>query len=297
MWDIRPPLLVASRAAGVFFYKLMTQTQIANLALSLLGAKTIADYTTEQTQQAVEARRWFDVARDEVLAGRNWNFAADRARVTTTYTALSGSSAIANNGSGLIRVTSNSHGLSDGMRVYIKNVQGVTAANARWYVTGSTTNTFDLVDSVFSGTYTASTGQWVRIPLFAWDYWHAIPSGCLKVRRVLDEPCDDEEEKEGLPFAVESSKIMCNVETAYVRFTKQVTDVTLWPAEFITAFSTLLASYLAQALSGPSGRAGALRESFEKLMLPNAGGVDAREGRGTRRAMQHTESKMVSSRY
>jgi len=63
---------------------------------------------------------------------------------------------VANNGSGLIRVTtSTAHGRTTGDAVHIADVGGVTAANGRWVVTVIDANTIDLQSSTFSGTYTS----------------------------------------------------------------------------------------------------------------------------------------------
>lgn len=279
----------------------MTETEIANIALAMIGGKSLAALATDTTAQAVSCRKFFDLARDEALSAQNWNFAAKRDRLTTTYASLSGGSAIADNGSGLIRVTHTSHGLVTGYRAYIKEVEGVTGANGYWYVTRINDNAFDLVDSVFSGTYTASTGSFVRVPLFAWDFWHTLPSDCIKVRRMNDGvdsngEISESEEKTTEPFKVEVGKILCNLETAFINYTYRNETTTEWPAEFITAFSTLLASYLAQDLTGPGGKSADLRATYEKLMLPAARGRDAREGKGTAPATFLLESKFLASR-
>ncbi len=61
----------------------------------------------------------------------------------------------ANNGSGLIRITSTAHGFVNNDTVLIASVGGVTAANGTRRITGVTANTFDLLGSTFSGTYTS----------------------------------------------------------------------------------------------------------------------------------------------
>ena len=61
----------------------------------------------------------------------------------------------ANNGSGLIRITSTAHGLATGNAAVINSVGGVTAANGAWIVTVIDANTYDLNGSTFSGTYTS----------------------------------------------------------------------------------------------------------------------------------------------
>jgi hypothetical protein len=60
---------------------------------------------------------------------------------------------VTNNGSGAVRITSNSHGLTTGTAVYITGVTGVTAANGNFIITVNDSNTFDLDLSTFSGSY------------------------------------------------------------------------------------------------------------------------------------------------
>jgi hypothetical protein len=63
----------------------------------------------------------------------------------------------ANNGSGLIRVTSTAHGLQTGDAVTISGIGGTTEANASWpQVTVINANTYDLVGSSFSHTFTSN---------------------------------------------------------------------------------------------------------------------------------------------
>ena len=71
-------------------------------------------------------------------------------------------SAVANNGSGAIRVTSNGHGYATNDYVYIKEVGGVPNANGAWQITVIDANNFDLNGSTFAGSYT-SGGKIVKL--------------------------------------------------------------------------------------------------------------------------------------
>jgi hypothetical protein len=62
---------------------------------------------------------------------------------------------VANNGSGLIRVTAAGHGYSTGNSVWLFEVQGVWDANGVWTVTVIDADTFDLQSSAYEGTYVA----------------------------------------------------------------------------------------------------------------------------------------------
>jgi hypothetical protein len=62
----------------------------------------------------------------------------------------------ANNGSGLIRITATAHTFATGDFITISGVGGTTEANAvNWRITVITANTFDLVGSTFTNTYTS----------------------------------------------------------------------------------------------------------------------------------------------
>jgi hypothetical protein len=64
-----------------------------------------------------------------------------------------GITAVADNGSGLVRVTRASHGYTTGDSVTLENVAGVPGANGTFTITVINTNSFDLVGSSFAGAY------------------------------------------------------------------------------------------------------------------------------------------------
>jgi len=90
---------------------------------------------------------------------RGWTLtpsAATGTGVTLTTGATVAVSNTANNGSGLVRITTGSaHGFSTGIRVGIAGVGGTTEANGSWTITVITTTTFDLQGSTYANAYTA----------------------------------------------------------------------------------------------------------------------------------------------
>jgi hypothetical protein len=254
----------------------MTKTEICNLALSLLSANTATDIDTDTTPQAEAVRRWFAPARDECLASHPWNFATKRARLTLTWTALSGV-ALADNGSGEIRVTATSHGLSTGQRIHMQDVEGVTAANGTWYVTVINSSTFDLDDSVFAGTHTSGTGEWIVAPLHGWDYKHTLPTDNLRVVRVNGYEGNEED---SAPYAIEESVLLSDDDVIELQYVYQHTTVANWTQDFINAFAALLASYVAAEITESVGRGETLRKQFEAIVAPQKRRNDARTGKG-----------------
>jgi hypothetical protein len=256
----------------------MTKTEICNLALSLVSANTATDIDADSTPQAEAVRRWFVPARDEALASHPWNFATKRARLTLTWTALSGV-ALANNGSGLIRVTHNTHSMQTGDRIHMRNVQGVPAANGTWYITRITQHIFDLQDSVFSGSHTSGTGEWLLAPLTGWDYQHTIPSDSLRVVRVNGEEGNEEDSQ---PYAIEQGLLLTDADVVELRYVYQHTTVTTWTQDFINAFAYLLASYIASEIIKSTDKSEQMRRQFEGIIAPQKRRTDARSGKGRR---------------
>jgi hypothetical protein len=255
----------------------MTETEIANLALSLIAAKPMTAMSTDETQQARVCRKWFAAARDEALASHAWNFATKRARLTLTWIDLSGVALADAGSSDEIRVTHTSHGLTTGNRVHFRQVEGVPSANGTWYVTVINANTFDLNDSKFSGSHSSGTGEWILAPLFGWDYQHTKPNDCLRVNKVNGLEGNEEDSER---YAIEGAKILCDSDEILLNYVFQETTTANWTQEFINAFALVLASYIAQELTGPAGRAADLRAQFERMISPAAMQRDARQGKG-----------------
>lgn len=267
----------------------MTDVDIANLSLSYIAGKPIAaiDATTPQGKAI---GKWFAPTRDEVLAAHSWNFASKRARLTTTWLAIAG---VADNGSGLIRITYTSHGLTTGQRVTIKDVQGVGNANGTFYVTVIDSDNFDLQLSTFAGTWTSSTGSWVLVPLFDWDYQFALPSDLIRVNKINGLGGNEED---STPHEIEGGVLMCDQDELDLTYVYQHTTYSTWPQYFINAFAFLLASNIAQELSGPAGKALELRKNYEAAISPQAKGRDSRQTKN-RRLLPVWDSQLVKSRW
>jgi len=270
-----------------------TKTDIANLAITHLGGRPLKNIDSDQTPQAVVALQWFSTAAQEALKSHPWNFAIERTRSEVSFTTLTGS-AITDNGSGVFRVTSTSHGLETGDRILLRDVEGATSANGNWYVTKVSANAFDLDDSEYASGYTSATGEFAKVPKFDWDFQHELPDCCLRVLKIngdgggLKDDSDD--------FSIEKGFILCNSEEVNITYIDDMSaDPEDWPADFVNAFSFLLASYMAQNLAGPSGQAGGLRQSYEGMLAPMAKTRDAREGKKPR-TLPFPDSQLLQSR-
>lgn len=273
-----------------------TATEIANLAISHLGGRALTALSTDTTQQAASLRKWYNpeagtpiyTALDEALRAHPWNFATARHRQTVTYYNVTD---VVSSG-GLIKITDGSHGIQTGQRVYIKDVEGVTVANGQWYVTRVDSDEFTLDDSVFAGTYT-SGGKWTKIPAFDWDFEHTPPADCLRVLSL--NAGGGQMEDAGADFTVEKGLILTDEETINLKYIQRITDVTEYPADFVTAFSFLLASCIAQDTQGASGQAQQMRQFYENAVAPPVKARDSNEGKA-RRIPPFNDSQVISAR-
>jgi hypothetical protein len=270
-----------------------TKTEICNLAISHLGGRTLTNVDTDTSQQAISCRKWFTTAAQEFLRSHPWNFAIARKRQTITYASLVGT-ALADNGSGLVRVTHTTHGLSTGDRVLLSEVEGLEV-NGNWYVTEINANTFDLQDSVFASGYTAATGKFVKVPQFDWQFQHDLPTSTLRILKINGESSsykDDSDE-----YSLEGTKILCQSETINVTYILDKSGApTEWPGDLVNAFSLLLASYIAQDITGPAGQAQAMRGMFEQTIGPLTRSRDARESKKPR-SLPFPDSQLIQARF
>ena len=135
----------------------VSDTEIENMTLEgvlyfslLLKSLDPSLFRTEKVIQASAAGYIFDQPSDCLTIERLWD-------LKTTAFDISGA---ADNGSGLIRITtSDDHGFADADVVTIQDVGGCTEANGVWVIDYSSTThgttQFDLVGSAFANAYTS----------------------------------------------------------------------------------------------------------------------------------------------
>jgi len=272
----------------------MTKTQIADLALSHIGARALVDVDTDTNQNAIAIRQWFESARKEALRSHPWNFATDRWRLVTVYESLVG---VALTASGtLIQVTKTTHGLVTGQRIDLELVNGLSNANGTWYVTVTGINTFTLDDSTFASGYVSGTGRYVVIPNAAWNRQHTLsdlPKPWLRILKVDEYGGHDK--TDSADYEISNGLILSRCDKIHIYYIFDQDDYDTWSQDFINAFSFLLASYVAQNITGPAGQAMQLRQAYEQSIKPLAASRDARESK-PRRTLPFNSSQLIQAR-
>lgn len=112
-----------------------------------------------------------------------------------------------------------------------------------------------------------------------WDYVYQQPARCLKVRKLLNESTVDGSEdtpyEKVLLTATNSIGIATDLEDAYIKYTYQVTDPTLFDPAFVKSLSLKLAADTAMALTGDINKRNQMLQyysaSLESAKLVNSG--------------------------
>lgn len=181
-------------------------TEIANFALSKLGATRIYDLDDAGEKKARTARIHYDQVREEVLRAHRWNFAMRRGILT----------------------------------------------------------------------------RLVERPAYGFEYQFAMPMDFIRLDEVNQRGVWERGQRAEF-FEIEGGNdssglvLLSDSEEAKIRYVANVTDTTKFDSLFTAAFSTLLASRMARAITGGEGTESQLKEQYETMDLASAQYVDAAE--------------------
>jgi hypothetical protein len=121
--------------------------------------------------------------------------------------------------------------------------------------------------------------------ILGWDYLYMCPVKCLYIRKIYNEDTIDlaepQEFRQLLSPTSNQKAIATDVEEAYIEYTYQIVDPNLFDSLFVDAFSTLMASKLAQPLTGDSAMGSKLFNLYAST-IDQAKVANANEGKQTR---------------
>jgi hypothetical protein len=279
------------------------EVDIANSTLIKLGDDTLtaAQYTANTLKRAKLINEIYAKRRDEVMQLAPWTFAVKELRLIaeTHYDRATITGITAANPP---VVTAASHGFSDGDKVYITDVEGMTDVNkTTFWIEDKTDNTFELVDedgddidgSSFSAY--ASAGFARRVPAIRYEYQYLLPTDCLKVlsltnasgtapnsavnvavtyqRTLSNIPAYAANAYEFKTEGMKSTKKLfkCNLEErdAFIKYIQQITDVTVFDELFIETLALRMAYELAKPIAN-SDTLGAELYNLYQLKLKEA---------------------------
>ena len=97
-----------------------------------------------------------------------------------------------------------------------------------------------------------------------WLFAYALPADCLKPWAILKAGAT--RESDSANYAIEDNVLYTNEENAVLRYTRDITDTTRFTAQFDSALSWVLASYLAGPLIKGNEGANASLKFLERAM-------------------------------
>lgn len=230
-----------------------TATDLANQALIHVGsAPVITDITTDTSVEGVDIRTVLELCRQSVLRKHPWKFAKDRATIV-----LKSVTGAADNGAGLVRITSAGHGLTTGNVVAVTGITGTTEANGTWTVTVISSSTFDLVGSAFVSTY-ISGGYFGLAADHSYTFKIPYPSSML---RFLAQ---NREERFG--YSLEGQYILTDETTIKVRFIRDITTYSEWDPLAYECLALAIALKVCYKITQSNSLRKDLAEQLERLL-------------------------------
>jgi hypothetical protein len=244
--------------------------EICNLALSRIGANTITSLTIDSAKEDRLCNLFYAQFRDEILKSFAWNFAmkATPLNLVDLYDDSSGYSdkvSILNVAtSNPVRLTFASNNYSTGMVIRIWDVGGTTEINDLDFEVTANTASYCYLLGVDGGKYGAYTsgGYTLRhepISDYSMGYTYTVPSDCLKALR-LDSGTEFEIFGDSL-----GKRLLTTDDGAVLVYISQVTDVTLFPDDFVEVLVSRLSRELIMPLLGTKDGAVVRRELTQDL--------------------------------
>ncbi len=269
---------------------------VANLALRLLGNRSVLTALADATAEGYACTALLDDCKRSLLRMHPWNFALKRKKVAPYQdVAVSNVTWVSAN---LIEVTHTATTYVVGNYVTLTGIVGATQSNGTWEVQATPANTTTrltttgLDDSTDLSTYEASTTDYIRrSPAFDYSYLYVLPSDCLRILSINGDYCID-------GYRIEGGFILSDDSTLEIRYVYDVSDYTLMDPLFYQCLAGYLAYNLCDHITASDGKKNELHVYLyggqgKRGVMPQAKFVD-----GSEDALQQLEaSEWVASRW
>lgn len=244
-----------------------TQLEVANLALSKIGAKRITDLNAGSVE-AQSCKLHLATVIDDLLRRHHWNFAIARNRLASATFApwLTGTAYVIGN----------------------------TVSLGGFLYQATANHTAGALNEPDQGANWASF--WSKGAETEWAYGYPMPSGCVRFMRIVGPGVDLPERD----FAIEGRTILLNCDNPTVVYVSNAAAIADWDPLFREAVVYALAAAIAEDITQSPSIANDLLGKLQQLALPEAKIADTREVRsgenfGTVQMIR--QSGLVAARY
>lgn len=223
---------------------------IVNMALVRIGANTI-ESLSDGSRNANAANEVYELLRNELLKAHLWNFATRRAWLDDLTPNTLTINSISQANPGVVTYTGTDP--VDGAKYEITSVVGMTELNSGQYVVqnhNATAGTFELMDEDTSAYTAYSSGGEAEevIPKSEdWSYIYSIPSDCLRVLEINDNP--------DIAWEVNDIGLLTDEDDVSIVYIQEHTTVSQYPSNFVNALAAKIAAELAMAITGSESKA------------------------------------------
>lgn len=259
----------------------LTRLDVINKAFDLLGDQPITQAQLGGSAGAEERVNWmlrnYATTRDETLVAHPWNFAVVRVNCSAYVEFTCGVLNPAARTGSCVTFRSDCNvfqALDVGKRLVGDGVQG--AATILKFTNCSTVEAN--ITSAFGSVTNIACGSW---RLYNWPppgsnftYSQIYPADALRLWRL---ETDEVYAVENLGNDCNTMVIRTNDETIHLRYIRQVTDETIWPAHFVRSLAAHLAAKRAEKSSGQKALSDRLWGLYT-ASLKDARRIDGQEG-------------------
>ncbi len=244
---------------------------VANLALRLLGNRSVLTALADATAEGYACTALLDDCKRSLLAMHKWGFATRRTNLIPTYSAIT---LVADN-AGEFQITSAAHGLTTGDAITIHDATDFPTLNGTWVVTVDSASLMTLRNSTYVTGAGTAYGEWTLAAAFDYAYSHALPANYIRALEVNgDVPID--------LYRVEENRLLIDDEEVRLKYIYDVTNYALMSPLFYQCLANYLAYNLCDHLTASDGKKNELHVYLyggqgKRGILPQAKFVDSSE--------------------
>jgi hypothetical protein len=141
---------------------------------------------------------------------------------------------------------------------------------------------------IFAGK-TASLGPITNDKPGEWRYGYQKPSDCLKIRYIRDQYSETDYCRQTVqqqiqnPYELEGKNLYCNLSPCFLRYTRRVTDPTLFGPLFIDALAASLSARIAFPITKDMG----IRDKAQQLAMSTKSAAEVEDANSMRHSSDH----------
>ncbi len=243
-----------------------TETQLANIALSHMGEREIANIDDAADATAVKLEEVFDQNRDFVMEAFPWPCLIKRFHLVLA--GLDTVEGISQASPGVVDLTGTA--FVDGQLITFADIVGMVELNGGIFkVSDKATDAISLEDPDGTDVDTSGYTAWVSggsVYLHAtgdWAFVYDLPSDALKPLEILDVNFT---ENTNYTWVREGSLIYCQLEDAALKYIKKETTVTNFSSNLAEAIAYRLAWLTCLSITGSSNMRTWLEGRYDRVL-------------------------------